>query len=322
MTLTQLRTFVLVARLGSVRAAAEALAISEPAVSSAIAVLRREFGDALFVRAGNRIEITAGGRRLAARAAEIVGLAEQARREVAEVQGSGSWLRVAATSTVAEYVAAPLLAAFARRVPDLEVTLGVEPADTFADVLADRRADVTLGARPALASAGQVERVPFLRHELLVVASPRLPVARRTGPTPVASLAGQRWLAGPSGIEPATTEGTWLAQQPVVPTDIIAFPTHAAALAAARAGQGVALVVARHVRDDLRREALVRLDVPGTPVAGIWYASALGADRLPTVARRLMRFVTTPEATQAMLSGRGGVPATRYRPAVHVTLWS
>lgn len=52
MTLTQLRAFLAVARLGSVKAAAISLRVSEPAVSGAIAALRREFGDRLFVRAG------------------------------------------------------------------------------------------------------------------------------------------------------------------------------------------------------------------------------------------------------------------------------
>ena len=50
-TLTQLKAFVMVARLGSVKAAAESLEVTEPAVSGAVAALRRELGDPLFVRA-------------------------------------------------------------------------------------------------------------------------------------------------------------------------------------------------------------------------------------------------------------------------------
>ncbi|WP_324273732.1 LysR family transcriptional regulator [Blastococcus brunescens] len=45
MTFTQLRTFALVAELGSLRAAAAALGVSEPAVSSAVAALRADLGD-------------------------------------------------------------------------------------------------------------------------------------------------------------------------------------------------------------------------------------------------------------------------------------
>ncbi len=50
MTLTQLNAFVLVARLGSVTAAANALGVSEPAVSQALAALRQHLGDQLVSR--------------------------------------------------------------------------------------------------------------------------------------------------------------------------------------------------------------------------------------------------------------------------------
>ena len=60
MTLAQLQSFVLVARLGSVKAAAAELGVTEPAVSVAVAALRRELGDELFVRDGRGIALTAG----------------------------------------------------------------------------------------------------------------------------------------------------------------------------------------------------------------------------------------------------------------------
>ena len=84
MTLAQLQSFVLVARLGSVKAAAAELEVTEPAVSVAVAALRKELGDELFVRNGRGIALTPGGRRLAALGGEILGLAEQARRSVQE----------------------------------------------------------------------------------------------------------------------------------------------------------------------------------------------------------------------------------------------
>ena len=73
MTLAQLQSFVLVARHGSVKAAAAELEVTEPAVSVAVAALRKELGDELFVRSGRGIALTPGGRRLAALAGEILG---------------------------------------------------------------------------------------------------------------------------------------------------------------------------------------------------------------------------------------------------------
>src|ERR1700758_3672176 len=111
MPLAQLQSFVLVARLGSVKAAAAELEVTEAAVSVAVAALRRELGDELFVRDGRRIALTPGGRRLGALRAEILALADQARRSVKDSPGQPRELRVFATSIVAEHIG-PLIDAF------------------------------------------------------------------------------------------------------------------------------------------------------------------------------------------------------------------
>jgi hypothetical protein len=40
------------------------------------------------------------------------------------------------------------------------------------------------------------------------------------------------------------------------------------------------------------------------------------------VAHARRRFVTTPDATLAIVTRPGGVPAARFRPPVYVTIWS
>ena len=61
MTLTQLKNFQTVAQLGKVSAAAEALFISAPALSSSLSALEKELGTALFDRTGNRVALNAQG---------------------------------------------------------------------------------------------------------------------------------------------------------------------------------------------------------------------------------------------------------------------
>ena len=81
------------------------------------------------------------------------------------------------------------------------------------------------------------------------------------------------------------------------------------------------LALAHSVLDEVRRRALVRLDVRGTPIVEMWHASTLGLGRALPAALALQRFATTPEATQAISSGRAGTVSARARPKVHVTLW-
>jgi DNA-binding transcriptional LysR family regulator len=321
MTLGQLRSFATVARLGSVKAAARALGVSEPAVSEAVKALRVDLGDELFVRGGGGIVLTPGGQRLAGAAAEIIGIADQARRDVRESRGEAALLRIATTGTVSEHVAAPLIDAFRRRTPHIEVSVEVEPATAFASLLADRRADVALGPRPAADEAGGLESVPFLRYRLIVVAGRDHRLAGAPSLSPGA-LAAERWLVGPSGAEPGTPVGAFLARHRLSPREVRAYGSEAAALGAAEAGQGVMLAVAHTVVETLRRGALARLDVRGTPLEGLWHATALSSDRRTAAAWSLLRFVATPEAVHAMLSGGAGVPAGRFRPTTYVTLWS
>ncbi|MBP0453077.1 LysR family transcriptional regulator [Kitasatospora sp. RG8] len=335
MTLTQLRAFVAVARLGSVKAAAISLGVSEPAVSGAVAVLRRELGDRLFVRAAGGITLTAGGRRLAAGAAEIVGLAEETRRQVRQAGADSSSLRVAATETTAEQIVPPLLEAFVRRHPGVETTTLAVPSTALGELLLDRRADVAIS--PAAAEPGAVaapprpdtlEHIPFLRIQLVVVASPHHAGARldHIGAArlhlPIDRLSREHWLLGPGGLDPGTPGGAFLTRHGVGDADASIFPSASAALGAAVAGDGLSLAVLHLVRDELRHGTLTVVAVPGTPVNGVLRAAALHGDRRSPAASALFRFVTTPAAVQSLLARATGVPVDHYRPTVRVSLWS
>jgi DNA-binding transcriptional LysR family regulator len=316
-TLAQLHSFVLVARFGSVKLAAAELKVTEPAVSVAVASLRKELGDPLFLRDGRGIALTAGGRRLAALAGEILGLAEQARRAVPESGGQPRRIELAATELVAEHVG-PLIEAFSAHYSGVEIAINGVPGDTLADLLEQRRADIALGPHPGPVAA--IASVPFLRCQLVVVAAPGHPLAGRHEIAP-ASLAGERWLVGPPEIDATSGVGLFFERYGLAPADVAAYTSHAAAIAAATGGEGIILTLGHAVLPALRRRALVRLDVRGTPMLELWHASTLGLGRALPAALALQHFATTAEATQVMSTGRIGATSSRLRPAVHVTLW-
>jgi DNA-binding transcriptional LysR family regulator len=321
LTLSQLRSFVTVARLGSVKAAAHALEVSEPAISGAVGALRRELGDRLYVRSGGVIELTPGGRRLASAANDILELAEETRRAVREAEESDQrTLRVAATPPFAEFAAGPLLNAFNHRHPGIDVELQVVRREQLAALLANRSADITLG--PPVTERHDVPAMvsqPFLRYGLIVVAAPGHTLATSKALAPSA-LVSTPWLLGPYESERSTDTGAFLARQSIAPRRTRTFPNFAAALAQTASGRGVTLAIAHTVRDELERGALVELDVRGTPISGLWYVSMLRPELRTASAEALQRFVTMPEATRAMLARGGGVPAERF---VHSgTRWS
>src|ERR1700740_2684927 len=142
MTLTQLNAFVLVARRVSVTAAANALGVSEPAVSQALSALRQHLGDQLVTRGPAGMNLTAGGSRLLSAASQIVVLGAEAHAAVRAAQGAPEQLRVVATSTIAEFVISPLTEAFSKRFPgSVEVSAGVAPTEEMSVLIGNRLAD-------------------------------------------------------------------------------------------------------------------------------------------------------------------------------------
>lgn len=315
MTLTQLNAFVLVARLGSVTSAANALGVSESAVSQALTALRQHLGDQLVSRGPSGMTLTAGGSRLLATASQIVVLGAEAHAAVRAAQGTPEQLRLVASPTFAEFVASPLTEAFRRRFAGpLEVSSGVAVTHEMAVLVGNRLADVAIG--PSVAGDPELPVVsePIFRYRLVVVTAGQ---SRLRG-----SPQQWRWLVDPSGTDPGSDTGHLLAALRI-PEDMIGvFPNQTAAWAAAADGAGVAPAVEHLVSQQLRRGELSLVDVPGTPVDGCWHVTLLERRSRSTVGSALRRFLTTPEAMQLMRAPTAGVPPSRFRPPVYVTIWS
>jgi DNA-binding transcriptional LysR family regulator len=315
MTLTQLNAFVLVARLGSVSAAANALGVSEPAVSQALTALRQHLGDQLLMRGRGGMKLTAGGSRLLATASQIVVLGAEAHAAVRAAQGAPEQLRVVATSTLAEFVVSPLTEAFTRRFPGaIEVSAGMAVTEEMPVLVANRLADVALGPSVAGDPGLPVVSEPIFRYRMVVVGPGQ---ARPRG-----SPQQWRWLVDPSGTDPGTDTGQLLAGLRVPEDRIGVFPNQTAAWAAAADGAGVAPAAEHLVTQQLRRGELALVEVPGAPMEACWHATMLERERRSTPASALRRFLGTPEAMHLMRSPAAGVPPSRFRPPVYVTIWS
>jgi DNA-binding transcriptional LysR family regulator len=319
-TLNQLKVFVLVVRLGSFRAAASALGVSEPAVSQALASLRQSLGDQLVTRSGATLTLTPAGQRVVGLASQMVNLAVAAENAVRAANGDDDLLRVVAAANVGDTVAPALLQSFARRATNVEATLGIATSSEMGALLAERLADVALGPIIAGPAAPGVVSEPLLRYRLLVVAG-HCHRAHHERVRSLAALSHEQWLVDPTAADPASDLGRLLHGIGVPESNVRVFPTQSAAWAAAAAGPGIAPAIEHlWIRDP--RPDVAPLPVPGTPIELLWHVSMLNGDRCPSVARRLQRFLSTSDATQAMYRGDGGVPASRFRPPVYVTLWS
>lgn len=316
MTPTQLRAYVAVVRLGSVRKAAHELAVSDAAVSLHVAQLRKELGDKLFTPTGAGLAFTPGGLRLASRATELLGLQERTVVEVRQAGAGRRLLRVAASSLFSEHAAPGLIELFVGRAQDLDVELGVHRPRDFAALLLTRAVDVAIGPKPAGADPSLLS-TPFLNFQVIAVASPDHRAV--TAPSSPAQLRSHTWLLGPSAAPDSGIMSRLLGRTGVPESQQQIFQSDSAALDEARRGRGVALAVHFTVTRDLAAGTLKK--VAGPHADGVWCVTTLAERGVPAAAGELTRFITTPRATQAMLRG-SGVTVGRFKPSIHVTLWS
>jgi DNA-binding transcriptional LysR family regulator len=317
-TPTQLRAFATVVRLGSVKRAAADLKVSEAAVSLHVGHLRRELGDKLFVPTSSGLAFTPGGLRLASRAAEMLSLQDRTIMEVRQAGGGRRLLRVATSVLFAEHSAPGLIELFAERANDLDVELSSHNPRQFESLLLTRTVDAAIGPRPTNLDAS-VAGTHFLNYQVVAVAAPDHPMTKiQPG---VTALREQTWLLGPSAAYDDGVIPDMLRRINVPEDHQRIFQSHAAAVEEAKRGKGVALAVSFAVSQDLANDDLRRVSAPSLQAQGAWSILTLTAHQAPLAAAELVRFVTTPRATQAMLRG-SGVTVGRFRPSIHVTLWS
>lgn len=320
MTPAQLRAFSAVVRLGSVHAAAAELGMSDAGISMHVAQLRKELDDPLFARTAAGLAFTPGGLRLASRAIEILGLQQQTAIEVTEASHGRRLLRIAASSAFAEHAAPGLIELFSSRANDLSVELSVHPTSRFRELISSRAVDIALGpSADDATSDGSIVVRPFLKYQILTVAAPGSPLADH--PPTAALLRDQQWMLGPSA---GSSEGEIAAilQELAIPeSQQRIFQSDAAALEEVQRVGGVTLAIGFSVGKDLAAGRVIHVKGPGLQAPGEWCAMTLAPSARQAAVSELVRFITTPRCTQAMLRGTG-VGVTRFRPKVHVTLWS
>jgi DNA-binding transcriptional LysR family regulator len=295
--------------------------MSDAGVSMHVAQLRKELDDPLFTRTGAGLAFTPGGLRLASRAIEILGLQQQTAIEVTEAAHGRRLLRIAASSAFAEHAAPGLIELFSSRADDLSVELSVHPASQFRYLIESRAVDVALGpVGTGLTDVGATLAVrPFLKYQIIAIAAPESPLATGT-PTP-ALLREQQWMLGPSAGSVDGHIATMLRNLAIPEAQQRIFQSDAAACEEVQRVGGVTLTIGFAVAKDLAAGRFAHVKGPGLQSSGEWSAATLPpASRQPAVSE-LVRFITTPRCTQAMIRG-SGVGVTRFRPKVHVTLWS
>jgi DNA-binding transcriptional LysR family regulator len=255
----QLEVFVQIARLGSVRAAAEILHLTQPAASMALAEMERQLDAAVFARERGRLRLNTRGRELLPLAQELLErYAEFGRLGSGRVDELGGELRVGASNTVGNYRVGELLGAFVRAHPHVSVRLRVSNTSEIVASMLDH--GLELGCVEGPVAHPSLEVRPWRDDALVVCASPDHPLARKRRLQPE-DFAGTRWVLREPGSATRSLSERALASLPPGET-VLELDQAEAIKQAVIAGLGIACIPEVAIIDAV---AAGRLKVLRTP---------------------------------------------------------
>ncbi len=171
MTLDQLATFRFVARLKSFRQAADAMHITQPAVSKQVRALEEELGEKLLER-GRKVSVTLAGEVLLRHADRVAQTVEVAREEIGDLRTQGvGRLAIGAYHVLAVHYLPHVLESYRQKHPGVRITVKTGwPKEVVQSVL-DREVDLGLVVLDAaIRQAPHLTVLPLFSSEMIFIA--------------------------------------------------------------------------------------------------------------------------------------------------------
>jgi DNA-binding transcriptional LysR family regulator len=241
--LRQLALVVSLDELRSLRRAADAVAITQPAATRLLRELEQALGARLFVRHAWGMEPTSFGTALARYARSVLTEVSEAQSEIeALATGARGVLRIGAVTGAVPGLLVPALRAVRRSRPGLRVYLLVNTSDVLVSALVSGTLDVAIGGLPAIADPALIEAIPLLDEPLCVVARAGHPLARKRQ-VGAGDLAGASWVLQPPGSPLRQETNVMLDRLGVrLPADVIETASIVATLALLRDTDALSVV--------------------------------------------------------------------------------
>ena len=284
----QLQIFDAAARALSFSRAAEALHLTQPAVSMQIRQLEHFAGVPLFERTGRRLHLTGAGEELVQHARAVLRALEVADEAFAAMKGlRGGRVKLAVVST-AKYLAPRLIARFREAHPGVQVRLQVENRESVVRMLAANEVDLALMGRPP--GELDLEATAFADHPHVVIAPPDHPFAGRRR-VELDALGAEVFLVREAGSGTRTAMERFFEERKIPLRVGMEMPSNETIKQAVMAGLGLSFISLHTIALELSAGALAIVNAPGLPVVRKWYVLHRAEKRLSPAGEAFERFV-------------------------------
>ncbi|MDB5970913.1 MAG: LysR family transcriptional regulator [Hydrocarboniphaga sp.] len=186
MNLNHLAIFQAVASSGSVSGGARELHISQSAVSKQLGEFEKALGLLLFDRLPRGVRPTEAGQLLLVYANRLFAIESEAEAALGDLQRlARGRIAIGSSRTIGAYLLPPLLAAFRRSHPDVELSLQVDNTKVIETKLL--AGEIDIGFAEGTVSSEFLDYHVFAQDELVVIAAATHPVCANT-PVPLSVL--------------------------------------------------------------------------------------------------------------------------------------
>ena len=173
-----LRYFSAIARLGSIREAAEELHIAQSALSRQIQKLEEEFGVPLFHRHARGVKLTSAGEIFLRHAQTNLRQIERVRSEIDALKGlRRGTVSIRSIETLVPHLLPRAVTRFSRRYPGIKFEITIDGSDQVVAAVREGRTDIGLAFYPP--AEAELETVFKMREPLVAVMSAHHPLASR-----------------------------------------------------------------------------------------------------------------------------------------------
>lgn len=166
----QLEVFLAVAHYQNISKAADTLAMSQSATSSALSDFERQFDVQFFDRIGKKIQLNELGRAIRPRARALLDHALTFQQSL-QGQAACSLLNVGATLTIGNYLLIEVMARYMKEMPGAKVRLHVANTATITEQV--RNFELDVGLVEGEFAHPELQVLPWLEDELVVFCSPQ-----------------------------------------------------------------------------------------------------------------------------------------------------
>src|SRR5262245_8885335 len=262
MTLRQFEVFLAVARAKSFRRAAEAVHLSQPALSQHVRELETALGAPLFDRLGRRGQLTEAGRITEDHANRMFTTLKDARQAIADLQGlQRGTLAIGASTTPGIYVLPEILGVFRQHYPAIEVSLRLGNSNEIVALLRAGEFELAVVGDGPMDTA-EASLATCVEDELVLVVGPTHAWTGRVDIAPT-ELASQPLLLREPGSATRSVTERALSSAGVAVRPGMVLPHTEAIKRGVIAGLGVAFVSAYAIQDEQATRRLRSLPVRG-----------------------------------------------------------